>query len=235
MEPILVIVGVLALICTIGAISMHFDKKRTAAFEAVAQSMNFSFSKDASTGLLEAASTFHLFSQGHSRRIKNVMKGVANEIAVKIFDYRYTVGHGKNSHTYNQTVILFTSGRLQLPAFTMRPENLFHKIGGAFGYQDIDFDQNPTFSKNYLLRGPEERSIRDAFTRDVLSHFEQQKGICVEAEGNTLCFYRGSKKVAPDRISSLLQEGFGVFGLFAQAPPPAQPAQSGGVKIRMPT
>lgn len=241
MEVGLLIGGFIVLIVVIGAVSMHFDKKRTQAFEAVAASMNFTFSKDASLVILGAADSFHLFSQGHSKRVKNVMQGVAKGIDLKIFDYRYTVGHGKNSHTYTQTVILFTSDRLQLPAFTMRPENVFHKIGGAFGYQDIDFDRNPDFSKSYLLRGPDEDRIRDAFTKDVLSYFERQKGICVEAEGDTIAFYRSSKKVPPDGIGGILENGFAVFSLFAQAAPPAQapqpdqPGEPGGVKIRMPT
>ncbi|MFC1463018.1 hypothetical protein ACFLQU_05370, partial [Verrucomicrobiota bacterium] len=168
MQTGLMIGGFIVLILILGGVSLYFDKKRTKAFEALAASMNFTFSKDASTALLGSANSFHLFAQGHSRKIKNVLKGVANEIDLKIFDYRYTTGHGKNSHTYTQTVVLFESNRLLLPEFTMRPENVFHKIGGAFGYQDIDFDRSPTFSKNYLLRGPDEKSVRDAFTRDAL-------------------------------------------------------------------
>jgi len=246
MDGLVMVGGFFAFVAFIIIMSIHFDRKRTKAFQAVAASMNFTFSDKASTALLGPAHSFHLFSQGHSKKLKRVMKGVANEIDVKIFDYQYTTGHGKNSHTYIQTVILFTSDRLQLPEFTMRPENVFHKIGGAFGYQDIDFDRNPAFSKNYLLRGPSERSIRETFTQDVLSYFESQKGICVEGKGNIVVFYRASKKVPPHHVATLLREGFSIFGLFAQAvaPAPVAPQQepphdsgpsSGGVKIRMPT
>ncbi|MEC9473853.1 MAG: hypothetical protein VX584_04130, partial [Actinomycetota bacterium] len=65
---------------------------------------------------------------------------------------------------------------LQLPTFVIRPENLFHKIGSTFGYQDIDFDAHPTFSKRYLLRGPDEEAIRNTFTDEFLSSYERHKG-----------------------------------------------------------
>jgi hypothetical protein len=37
-------------------------------------------------------------------------------------------------------------------------------IVSAFGYQDIDFGNRPTFSSKYLLRGPDEPSVRNLFT-----------------------------------------------------------------------
>jgi len=43
--------------------------------------------------------------------------------------------------------------KLKLPFFELKPENTFHKIGQVFGYQDIDFEAFPNFSKGYLLRG----------------------------------------------------------------------------------
>lgn len=229
MHTFLLIIGAIAFVCALGAITMHLEKKRTNALSAFANSMGFTFSNQASPALLGPARSFHLFDQGHSHKIKNLIQGVANDIDVRIFDYRYTTGHGKNSHTYNQTVILFTSDRLQLPDFAMRPENMFHKIGSAFGRQDIDFDRNPTFSKNYLLRGSSEKNVRDTFTRDVLSYFEQHPNLCVEGEADTLGFYRASKKVAPEQVPTLLEEAFTVFGLFAQAPQPTRT----GVKIRV--
>ena len=36
-------------------------------------------------------------------------------------------------------------------------ENLLHKVGGALGYHDIDFDSVPEFSKKYLLRSKQGR------------------------------------------------------------------------------
>ena len=64
-----------------------------------------------------------------------------------MFACRYVTGGGKHTRVIRQTVIYFRSPQLHLPEFALRPENLFHKMGAAFGYQDIDFDSHRKFVK----------------------------------------------------------------------------------------
>lgn len=214
MAVVLIIGGIIAVVAIALIVAWHLEKKRTEALQAVAASLKLAFSKKASDSFVPSLSQFHLFSQGRSKKASNVMNGRANEIDVSIFDYQYTTGGGKSSHTWRQTVVLFRSSMLHLPRFTLRPERLFHKIGSAFGYQDIDFDSHPTFSKQYLLRAADEQACRDVFTDGVLGYYDQRKGLSTEGDGDTLLFYRESKKVPPADIRSFLEEGFGVFSLF---------------------
>lgn len=210
-----IIVGLgLGLIALIMIVSMHYEKKRTESLKAVADSLSLSFSKIGSGSLLTSLNQFSLFSSGRSKKLSNVMHGRFNDIDITIMDYRYTTGGGKHSHTWKQTVIQFQSGTLQLPGFALRPENLFHKIGGAFGYQDIDFDSRPAFSKQYLLRGVYEQAIRNTFTDEVLDFYERGKGLSTEGDDDRLIFYRADKRVAPQEISSFLNEGCRLLNLI---------------------
>ncbi len=143
------------------------------------------------------------------------MEGEANNAELAIFDYQYTTGGGQSSHTYRQSVFCIWSPKLYLPQFSMRPEGIFHKIGGAFGYQDIDFDSHPEFSKKYLLRGDNEASIRQLFNNNVLTNIESQQKISIEGGGNQLVFYK--KRIKPDDIESFMDEGFRFFKLFLEA------------------
>ena len=102
---------------------------------------------------------------------------------------------------------------LQLPAFALRPENLFHKIGAAFSYQDIDFDSHPTFSKQYLLQGAEDEAVRNTFSDDLLAYYEQRKDLSTEGDGDKLLFYRISKRLSPMDIRSFMEQGFALFSL----------------------
>ena len=122
------------------------------------------------------------------------MRGNSGDAYVTIMDYQFTTGGGKNSSTFRQTVIVFESDELQLPSFSLRPENFFHKIGSAFGYQDIDFDSFPEFSKNYLLRGINEQAVRDTFNYDILSYCERQKNLCLEGVDKRLIYYQSGKR-----------------------------------------
>ena len=145
-----------------------------------------------------------------------MISGVANGVSMAIFDYQFTTGGGKNQQTHRQTVISFKSEHLLIPDFEVRPENVFHKIGQAFGYGDIDFDSHPVFSKKFLLRGPDEPAIRELFTDEKLTFFENYLGICAEGGADQLLFYRARKIVKPDMINEFMTEGFSVYGQFKQ-------------------
>jgi hypothetical protein len=103
---------------------------------------------------------------------------------------------------------------MNLPGFELRPKNLFHKIRGVLGYQDINFDTHPDFSRYYLLRGMEVSAIRSIFSSTVLSFFEQNKGLCVEAQGKKLLCYRQLKRVKPHEIKLFFEEAYNILRLF---------------------
>jgi hypothetical protein len=129
-------------------------------------------------------------------------------------DYKYTTGGGKSSHTFQQTVLVMESNKLQLPRFNLRPERLFDKIGSVFGNKDINFETAPVFSKRYQLRGDDEASVRNLFNERVLEYYEQHPGLCTECDGVKIIYYRSSKKVTPEEIQSFLQDGDDLFNLF---------------------
>jgi hypothetical protein len=104
-------------------------------------------------------------------------------------------------------VLSIEGSKLNFPKFELEPENTFHKIGQVFGYQDIDFESFPIFSKKYLLRGNDEAKIRELFTPEVIKFFERNQNIHIEAQGNTLIFYRPSKRCKPDEIKGFYQDG----------------------------
>ncbi|MBC8452449.1 MAG: hypothetical protein H8D65_01170 [Spirochaetes bacterium] len=217
MSTVQIISGFFLVIIVIILLIRYFSNKRTEALTAFAEFEHYKFSKNPDDTLLPSLSGFRLFSKGHAKKVSNVLRKDSAEKDLTIFDYRYTTGGGKSSHTWNQTVILYQSNRLQLPSFTLRPENVFHKIGKSFGYEDIDFDTHPIFSKQYLLRGEDEMKVRKLFTEKILSYFDEKKGFCVEGDGARLLFYRGGKKVPPQNIPLFQETGLEVFNLFKES------------------
>ena len=97
----------------------------------------------------------------------------------------------------------------------MRSENIFDKIGGALGFQDIDFESHPTFSSMFVLKGDNEPAIRDFFTPEILEFFETKKGISVEANlGGSLMFYRPNTRRKPAELRDLLEQAYQIFGMM---------------------
>jgi len=204
--PILAVVAVLALIAGIVALSYRVERKRTEALAAACQGMGLVFEPAGDLDALRAQGDLPLYNHGHSKKVKNVMSGQIRDRDVRIFDYQYTTGGGKHSHTWMQTVVLFPRAGERLPELLLAPESLFHKIGQVFGYQDIDFDTSPDFSSHYLLRGPDEMAIRSTMSADALAFFGQHQGWHVEAKDRTVGIYRAGKRCQPEDAPTYVAE-----------------------------
>ena len=218
--------GIIGLILG-GLLFLHVRKlgeQRTKKFKDFAEQMGMEFSVEDEWDIGESLSAFDLFWEAD---ITNVLSGdseqlgYGEEFEVTVLECSHraaSVASGENStKTIVQTVICFHSPQLNLPDFSMRPEEWHHKLRSKLGYQDIDFESHPTaveFSKKYLLRGKDEQKIRALFTDEVLAFFAGQDKICVEGFSSHLCFYRALKLIEPEDIPAFMKEGFEVFRLF---------------------
>lgn len=207
--------GVVSLFAVAIGIAWHFhaEKKRTEAMRNAAVQQGLPFFDKGDPSLINELSHFQLFSQGRSRKIKNIVHGNTAEGEVGIFDYQYASG-GRNSTTFRQSVIYIQSAELNLPPFAMRPEDLFDRLGGYLGFQDIDFETHPNFSKIYLLKGQNEEATRQLFQEPILAHFESVKGINLEGSGVRFIYFRADTRIKPEELESFLQEGFHLYSLL---------------------
>lgn len=193
----LVAVGAIGLVGGIIYLAWRADKKRTEAMGQTASAMGFRF---AEVEDYETLGDFPLFARGRSRKAKNVMRGETAGHPVVITDYSYTISSGKNSHTYTQTVVIFERAAQGLPDFELGPENFLHRIGQVFGYQDIDFDTDEEFSKQFLLRGEDEAGIRRLFTPSVRAACRNNADWTVQARAGKLAAFRAGKKCKPEEV-----------------------------------
>lgn len=197
-------------------LAIRMEKKRTAAFELAAQQMGLEFHPEGTADLISRHLHFPSFNKGRDQRAKNHMAGELQGIRIDLFDFRYTTGSGRNRTAWNQTVLSIASHHIDLPDFTISPEGLFAKIGSVFGYQDIDFDTHPEFSRHFLLRGPDEAAIRLLFSPPVLEWFQNHLGVTADANGDMFVFFRASRRAKPEQIPDLLKEGLSLFKELAR-------------------
>jgi len=212
-----IVIAFVAIVIAVVIYSAIAQKKRTAALTALAPILGFSFEGESWTDPTRAPRLqTALFNRGHSRRCKNILSGSFAGLPASIFDYWYTTGGGKSSHTWSQTVVAFSIDRW-LPLFELRPESFVDRIGDVFTHKDIHFPSNPEFSHRYLLRGPEEEKIREAFAPGLLGFLEQlpaDRKWHIEADGYTFLLYRSSKLVDPDVIRDFLEEASSIAKTF---------------------
>ena len=190
-------------------------QQRREALRDVAGQLGMEFAERADELLSEEFVCLHLFTQGHSRRVRNLLRSGRGREQTLIFDYEYVIGGGKNRSVHRQSVVVFALESATLPAFELRPENLLHKIGAALGYQDIDFPDYPEFSARYLLRGTDEPGVRELFDSTVIDAVQNVPNICIDGGGSWLAVYRARHRVEPGRLAEFLEEARALRSAFA--------------------
>jgi len=209
--------GILAVVAVIG-LNFCFEKKRREKMVRIAADLGFSFAKKGPAPDEIGLGHLDLFQRGRAPRSKNMITGKFEDVAVAMFDFQYTTGHGKSQTTHRQTMAAFKLPVPTFPAFQLRREHLFHKFGQMFGYKDINFPDYPQFSKRYLLRSDSEQATRQFFTEEVIRFFEQlDEKWSIEAAGQSLVVYQPSKRVKPDQLTTFFEKSWELFLTFPTA------------------
>lgn len=208
---VVVIVGIIV-VTTI--VSRRREQERTRQLASVAPLLGWEFTDTAGLNWIPNLETFALFNQGHSKSITNAMYGEIDGVKAAVFDYFYSVGHGKHRSNHYQSVIYFEPRNLNLPFFSIRPEGVFRKLISAFGYQDIDFANRPTFSSKYLLRGPDEQGVRNLFNEALLNFYETNLGVCTDGGGNQLFIFRPNQRAEPHDTQSAVNWALQIQRLY---------------------
>ena len=182
--------------------------KRTQALRAAAETLGWNFRAEVPYETIPNLERFELFGTGRARKLNNLLTSPAGELRAVLFDYSYTTGGGKSQQTHRQTVFYCTSEVLNLPTFSLRPENFFHRFATMLGYQDIDVADRPEFSRLFLLRGEAEAQVLNTFSPAVTEFFERNAGMCSAAKGRELLYWRPGRFARPEELQALIEQGF---------------------------
>lgn len=205
--PLLLLIGAGVLILGLviyGAVVL--ERRRREGLAAFAAQHGYDFDPRAEDVLQREFASFPLFSRGHGRRATNLLHRRRGDDELLVFDYRYTTGGGKSQHTHHQTVVAFELRKQALPQFEVRPENILHKIGQAFGYQDFDFAEYPDFSARFLVRGREEMAVRHVLRDALITALQSAGDICLEGGGAWLIAYRAGRRAPVGMLATFVDE-----------------------------
>jgi hypothetical protein len=195
--------------------SIRAERKRREAMQGACELMGFRYTAQPSKDFHHRFPPFSLMSQGGSRKSLYLMEGKIGPWEVQVFDFQYVVSTGKSSHTVSQTVVVLPAGGEGLPEFSLCPENLFHRIGKWFGYQDIDIEDHEAFSRAYLLRGTHPEPIRQVFTTELLNLLASQPHWTIECKGDQFIAYKSQKRVEPEKLPEFVADVLRIRDGFA--------------------
>lgn len=195
-----------------------YRQKRQSQMQETASKLGMEFKARDEYGLISLLKDFELFKNGHSKRITNMIyrKRDLEKPDIRVFDYRYVISAGNSHRVYKQTVFFIHSKELNLPQLLMKPETFFHRIAEFFGYEDIDFEAFPIFSKEYYLKGPDESLIRKTFDEQLLHYFTVNKNWSLEGLNYLLVFYQKGKRIPPDQIEEFYKKGLKLYEMLKE-------------------
>ncbi|MBK7860124.1 MAG: hypothetical protein IPJ65_16220 [Archangiaceae bacterium] len=212
MPVVIAIVLFGGLIAGIIALARYMEKRRTEAVHGWGQANGFMPDPDWN-GFHGSLQQFKLFNQGHSRKLRNLIRATRGDQQLAICDYQYTTGSGKHQHTTFQTLCVVRATKAPLPHFFARRQVAFFDfLGKVFGGQDVNFDEDPAFSKAYVLQSQgAEDELRRLFNEPVRSAFTQlaPKGVQVEGRDDLVVLHYG-RRLKPERLGELVDDSVSV-------------------------
>lgn len=203
---LIIALGVVALIA-LGVVSIVANNKRKAALQQLALERGLTYNQELpDLSSLLGGVHFEMSSVGRYQRVRNAMSGQWHGSTLKVFDLHYITGTGKNQSNHQQTGVVLAFNDMNLPDFLLQPENLFNKIAAVLGQKDINFDEDPDFSKAFQLRGADEPALRQLFSPVVREWFKNHRGICAEMQISQLLLYKKEKMLQAEELLQLLED-----------------------------
>lgn len=211
MIPVLVVSGVVLFLGLILGISYYFENKSRLKWLEVAGALGFEYLTNYPAELDGIVSSSTLMTTGRQRAWTNIYRRQVESLDVTLCNFRYTAGRDKTTRVLQQSVILFSSPKINAPQFEIQPEGWFSKLGEMLGGQDIDFPESPAFSKKYILRGNDETSIRQFLSPETLELLAGFKDLCLEVRPGSLMFWFDRRRISPQEFNTVLEQAFSVY------------------------
>jgi hypothetical protein len=206
---ILLIVVFAAIVAGVIWLTLYLRKLRRQELAAVAQQLGLSYHP----GYLDYHNyydCFELFKRGHGRHSYDLIHGRRAEMEVKMFDYSYKTGSGKNQTTHVRSVcILEMQLRYGFPYVIIRPEGFFDKFASAIGFNDIDFE-SVEFSKKFFVKGEDRRFAYDLIHPRMMEFLIRVGRVCIELYGKSMLIHH-DRRLAPRYWPGMLSIGEAFF------------------------
>lgn len=188
--------------------SMRQDDTRSSLMKRWARGHGFSF-EAGDTALAASRKGFRLMANGGI--VSNVLRAKKEHGAVEVFDFEYTsvpVGNDRGQ-TYQRTAVAM-HGDGRAPHFFLRRQHaVLDALGTQLGAQDVNFDDDATFSERFVLQTSSDvAKLRAFFTPEVRAAFTALTNgdLVIEGRDGVLLVHRGKRLETPAEIDALLDD-----------------------------
>lgn len=148
------------------------------------------------------------FGYFKTRQIKKVSNVLSKENC-KLFDVEFHEGELFAKQIIKATMFYISLDKI-IPEFTLDKEGIFEYIYHFAGFEDIDFDNHPDFSKRFFLLGKNKEAIKKFFTDELILFIESNDYYHIEANKNGLLIIGKERLAGIKEIKALKLFGVGL-------------------------
>lgn len=211
--PPIVIVAFLVLFGVVAYLGHLAKKKREEAFRALARRLGCRFYPTDPLGLAgRYEAHFPTLRQGSKRYAYNVVDGNLDGRPMHLFDHHHetysTDSKGRRTTHHHYRTFVCLEHDADLGRLEVRPENFLDRVGGFFGFDDIDFESEQ-FSRKYHVKAEDRKLAYDVFHPKMIEFFLPLGDFKVTTSRNLALFRRGSSRMSIEEIERTLLEADG--------------------------
>ena len=213
MPPVmfLVIVGAIILIAIGAYYSWKAEQQRRERLAALASKLGFRFDSAPDKDHDDRYAQFEIFRRGHSRVGFNTMYGTVEllggscETILGDFRYRVTSSSGKSSSTRTYKFsYMIVHVPWDCPPLLIRPEGVFDKLAGAFGFDDIDFESDE-FSRRFYVKSSDKRFAYDVLHPRMMEFLLAAQPPMIDVEHGAICISGGRRRWPPEGFEQKIE------------------------------
>lgn len=163
---------------------------------------------------------FPLFSGHPVEYVHNTITGLlpVHSLYFTLQDIVFDEGTSIGKIAYDTTVIIIEL-REETPSFALEKEQFYDKILQRVGMKDIEFENDPEFSKKELVQGSNEEATKE-FLNDALRAFIlENSDYHVESTGSKLLIFNKTERLTFLEMEKLIEFGVDFIQLFTKSDP----------------
>jgi len=160
---------------------------------------------------------FEFFKTHPIEYIHNVSSGLLRDhnLFFRIMDVVFDEG-ALQAKTLYDTTLMVIDLRNPIPEFSLEKEELFDRIFSTGGFNDINFDEDPEFSRGILLRGTIVKSVRKLFNQEMRQFILQNRGYHIESTSDQLLIFSEMKPLSSEELKELNEFAHGLIKYLSQ-------------------
>jgi len=158
-----------------------------------AHDLAFSPAKDCTLESRFAA--FACLRSGRNRYADNILTGKWSDRDFLSFDYHYETttqnsSGGQQTHHHHFSAVVLSSPIPLKPLF-IRPEGLFDRLAGFFGFDDINFE-SAEFSRAFYVKSPDKKWAYDVIHQRTMEFMLGMPSFSLQFDGHSAMAWRSS-------------------------------------------